>query len=107
MRMARALAHRQFRKPSEGMEAKAKYIAILSVRQKPNGCLPAFVMLRLLRIEDAAKYLSATTWQMEKLLRERIIPLFVLGKRRVVDRLEPDRYVEHRNALARTVGWKV
>lgn len=36
------------------------------------------------------------------LLREKIIPSFVLGKRRVVDRLELDRYVERRNALART-----
>jgi len=36
------------------------------------------------------------------LLREKIIPSFVLGKRRVVDRLELDRYVEWRNAIART-----
>jgi hypothetical protein len=28
----------------------------------------------------------------------------VLGKRRVVDRLELDRYVERRNAMARTEG---
>jgi hypothetical protein len=35
-------------------------------------------------------------------LREKIIPSFVLGKRRVVDRLELDRYVERRNAMART-----
>jgi len=48
------------------------------------------------------KYLSATTWQVETLLREKIIPSFVLGKRRVVDRLELDRYVEWRNAIART-----
>ena len=86
------------------METKAKYIAILPVRQQPNGCLPAFVVPHLLRIEDAAKYLSATTWQIEMLLRERVIPSFVLGKRRVVDRLELDRYVEHRNALARAEG---
>jgi excisionase family DNA binding protein len=60
--------------------------------------LPAFVIPRLLRIQDAAKYLSATTWQIETLLRENTIPSFVLGKRRVVDRLELDRYVERRNA---------
>ena len=83
------------------MEAKVKYIAILPIHQEPNGCLPAFVVPRLLRIEDAARYLSATTWQMETLLREKIIPSFVMGKRRVVDRLELDRYVENRNALAR------
>ena len=38
----------------------------------------------------------------ETLLREEIIPSFVLGKRRVVDRLELDRYVERRNDMART-----
>jgi excisionase family DNA binding protein len=54
-----------------------------------------------MRIQDAAKYLSATTWQVETLLREKVIPSFVLGKRRVVDRLELDRYVEQRNAVAR------
>ena len=64
--------------------------------------MPAIVVPRLMRIQDAAKYLSATTWQVETLLREKIIPSFVLGKRRVVDRLELDRYVERRNAMART-----
>ena len=39
---------------------------------------------------------------METLLREKVIPSFVLGKRRVVDRLKLDRYVERRNAMART-----
>lgn len=59
------------------------------------------VVPRLLRIADAAKYLSATTWQIETLLREKTIPSFVIGKRRVVDRLELDRYVESRNAEAK------
>lgn len=64
-------------------------------------CLPAVVVPRLLRIQDAAKYLSATTWQIEMLLRDNVIPSFILGKRRVVDRLELDRYVERRNAQAK------
>jgi excisionase family DNA binding protein len=59
------------------------------------------VVPRLLRIADAAKYLSATTWQIETLLREKTIPSFVIGKRRVVDRFELDRYVESRNAEAK------
>lgn len=84
------------------MEAKVKYIAILPIHQERNGSLPVFVVPRLLRIEDAAKYLSATTWQIETLLREKVIPSFVMGKRRVVDRFELDRYVENRNSLART-----
>ncbi len=54
-----------------------------------------------MRIQDAAKYLSATTWQIETLLRENVIPSFVLGKRRVVDRFELDRYIGFRNAQAR------
>lgn len=55
-----------------------------------------------MRIQDATKYLSAATWQVETLLRGKIIPSFVLGNRRVVDRLELDRLVERRNAMART-----
>ena len=35
------------------------------------------------------------------LLRDNVIPSFILGKRRVVDRLELDRYVERRNAQAK------
>jgi excisionase family DNA binding protein len=83
------------------MTTKTKHIAILPVTEDPGGSLPAIVVPRLMRIQDAAKYLSATTWQVETLLRERVIPSFVLGKRRVVDRLELDRYVERRNAVAR------
>jgi hypothetical protein len=60
------------------------------------------IVPRLLRIPAAAKYLSATTWQIETLLRENVIPSFILGKRRVVDRLELDRYVKSRNAEAKT-----
>lgn len=59
--------------------------------------LPALLFPRLLRIQDAAKYLSATIWQIESLLREGEIPSFILGQRRVVDRLELDRFVERRN----------
>jgi hypothetical protein len=60
--------------------------------------MPVFVVPRLMRIRDAARHLSATTWQIETLLREKTIPSFVLSKRRVVDRIELDRYVERRKA---------
>jgi excisionase family DNA binding protein len=86
------------------MTTKTKHIAILPVAEEAGGSLPAIVVPRLMRIQHAAKYLSATTWQVETLLREKIIPSFVLGKRRVVDRLELDRYVERRKAMARTEG---
>ena len=83
------------------MKTKTSHIAVLPLSEDPNGSLPTIVVPRLMRIQDAAKYLSATTWQVETLLREKVIPSFVLGKRRVVDRLELDRYVERRNALAK------
>src|SRR5258708_40328491 len=84
------------------MAPRSKRASVASVLRDDSASLPALVVPRLMRIQDAAKYLSATTWQVETLLREKIIPSFVLGKRRVVDRLELDRYVERRNAIART-----
>ena len=80
------------------MAAELKQASVTPIIQEGSASLPALVVPRLLRIQDAAKYLSATTWQIETLLREKVIPSFVLGKRRVVDRLELDRYVERRNA---------
>jgi len=58
------------------MTTKTRHIAILPVAEDPGGSLPAIVVPRLMRIQDAAKYLSATTWQVETLLREKsILPL--------------------------------
>lgn len=84
------------------MVPESKQASVTPTLEERSASLPAFVVPRLLRIQDAAKYLSATTWQIETLLREHTIPSFVLGKRRVVDRLELDRYVERRNAEAKT-----
>jgi excisionase family DNA binding protein len=78
-----------------------KETSVAIILQEDSISLPAVVVPRLLRIQDAAKYLSATTWQIEMLLRDNVIPSFILGKRRVVDRLELDRYVERRNAQAK------
>ena len=84
------------------MSAKAKHTSAGSSFENSPSPLPVYVVPpRLMRIQDAAKYLSATTWQIETLLRENKIPSFVLGKRRVIDRLELDRYVERRNAEAK------
>jgi excisionase family DNA binding protein len=83
------------------MAPESKQTLTTRILQEGSASLPAFVVPRLLRIQDAARYLSATTWQIETLLREKAIPSFVLGKRRVVDRLELDRYVERRNVEAR------
>lgn len=43
------------------------------------------VIPRLLRIQDVARYLNATTWFVEELIRNRKIRFLILGKRRVVD----------------------
>jgi excisionase family DNA binding protein len=84
------------------MASESKQAFGIQILREGPAALPTFVVPRLLRIQDAAKYLSATTWQIETLLREKTVPSFVLGKRRVVDRLELDRYVARRNAEART-----
>jgi excisionase family DNA binding protein len=76
--------------------------SVILKKAEGAAALPTVIVPRLLRIPEAARYLSATTWQIETLLRENVIPSFILGKRRVVDRLELDRYVERRNAEART-----
>jgi excisionase family DNA binding protein len=88
------------------MAPRSKQASVTSVLRDDSASLPALVVPRLLRIQDAAKYLSATTWQVETLLREKTIPSFVLGKRRVIDRLELDRYVERRNAEAKSAAEK-
>jgi excisionase family DNA binding protein len=84
------------------MASESKQASVTLTISDGSASLPAFVVPRLLRIQDAAKYLSATPWQIETLLREKTIPSFVLGKRRVIDRLELDRYVERRNAGVKT-----
>jgi hypothetical protein len=63
--------------------------------------LPAVIIPRCMRIPEAAKYISATIWQVESLLRDGTIPSFILGKRRVVDRLELDKFIDRRNAEAK------
>jgi excisionase family DNA binding protein len=83
------------------MASESNHTSVGLTLPEGSAPLPAFVVPRLLRIQDAARYLSATTWQVETLLREKTIPSFVLGKRRVIDRLELDRYVERRNAEAK------
>lgn len=59
---------------------------------------PVIIIPRVLKIPDAARYLSATTWFVEELLRRGQVPSFIQGKDRVVDCRELDKYVERRNA---------
>lgn len=54
---------------------------------------------RLLRINEAADYLSATTWFVETLIRDGKIPHLILGKRRVIDIFDLDKWIEEQKAL--------
>jgi len=83
------------------MAPESKQAPVTQILQEGSASVPVILVPRLLRIQDAAKYLSATIWHIEMLLRDKTVPSFVLGKRRVVDRLELDRYVERRNAEAK------
>jgi hypothetical protein len=60
--------------------------------------VPVCIIPRLLTVLDASKYLSTTTWQIDELVRNNIVPSFILGQRRVIDRLELDRFVDRRAA---------
>ena len=54
---------------------------------------------RLLRINESADYLSATTWFVETMIREGQIPYLILGKRRVIDIIELDKWIEKQKKL--------
>ena len=60
------------------MAPETKKASVTRILQEGSASRPLFVVPRVLPIQDAAKYLSATTWQIETLLREKI-PSFVLG----------------------------
>ncbi len=49
---------------------------------------------RLLRIADAAEYLSCTFGFIQTLMHERTIPVVVLGKRHLLDKSDLDLYVD-------------
>ena len=60
--------------------------------------VPVCIIPRTMTILDASKYLSTTTWQIEELLRKNVVPSFILGQRRVIDRLDLDRFVDQKKA---------
>jgi hypothetical protein len=74
-------------------------VVSMSAPASAAGSVPVCIIPRLLTILDASKYLSATTWQIEELVRNNIVPSFILGQRRVIDRLELDPFVDRRAAL--------
>ena len=60
------------------MAPEPKQASATRILQECSASRPLFVVPRLLRIQDAAKYLNETTWQIETLLREKV-PSFVRG----------------------------
>lgn len=54
----------------------------------------SFVQPRLLRIVDAANYLSCTYTWIETLIREKTVRSVIQGKRRLIDRNDLDSYIE-------------
>ena len=75
-----------------------------AVTKLPTGSasLPALIVPRLLRIQDAARYLSATTWLVETLIRERRIPSMIVGKRRVIDVNDLDEWIDRQKKAQAT-----
>lgn len=56
---------------------------------------------RLLRIAEAAHYLSATPWFIRSLIWGRQIPYITFGKRHLLDVRDLDSYVDSRKAAVR------
>src|SRR4051812_46416820 len=52
------------------------------------------IIPRLLRIQDVARYISATNWFVEELIRDKKIRFLVLGKRRVIDVNDLNDWIE-------------
>jgi excisionase family DNA binding protein len=52
------------------------------------------IVPRLLRIADAAQYLSSSYGFVETLVREKRVPSMMLGKRRVIDIRDLDSYID-------------
>lgn len=66
------------------------------VSPQPHVCVPS----RLLRIPEAARYLSAANWFVEELCRNKKIPSLILGKRRVIDVRDLDVWIDAQKQAA-------
>ena len=71
--------------------------AVVSKTQSPSAVSPlspATAQPRLLRVAEAARYLSATPWFIRCLIWSRSIPYLQLGKRHLIDVRDLDTYVD-------------
>jgi predicted DNA-binding transcriptional regulator AlpA len=64
---------------------------------RDSASLTTPVAPRLLRLRDAAIYLSSTTWFIEKLVRTRKIRSRIIGKRRVIDIRDLDAWIDEQS----------
>ena len=54
----------------------------------------SFTPPRLLRITEAARYLSCSYFFIETLIRDKTVPSYILGRRRVLDIRDLDEYID-------------
>jgi excisionase family DNA binding protein len=67
---------------------------------KDNNSVPSAITPRLLRLREAAFYLSSTTWFIEELVRTGKIRSKIIGKRRVIDIRDLDAWIEKQSGTA-------
>jgi predicted DNA-binding transcriptional regulator AlpA len=67
---------------------------------KDSNSVPSAIAPRLLRLTDAAFYLSSTTWFVEELVRTGKIRSRIIGKRRVIDIRDLDAWIEKQSGSA-------
>lgn len=75
---------------------KAKKVSPVAVPQPVHE--RSTIAPRLLRIPEAAGYLSATTWFVEELARTNKLRFVVVGKYRVIDVRDLDTWIEAEKA---------
>ncbi len=67
---------------------------------KDSSSVPSAITPRLLRLREAAFYLSSTTWFIEELVRTCKIRSRIIGKRRVIDIRDLDAWIEKQSGTA-------
>jgi len=55
---------------------------------------PSSIAPRLFRVLDIVKYLNCTFGFAESLMRERTLPVVILGKRHLIDKKDLDDYID-------------
>jgi excisionase family DNA binding protein len=80
----------------KAMSAETSGLAHMKDRIPTGAGIPP----RLLRVKDAATYLSSTTWFVEELVRNCKLRSTIIGKRRVIDIRDLDDWVDEQSGSA-------